>query len=645
MSIETKIETKIKTKEFAFKFESAERADQAAQSFNYLPFLFLSKLQDTSDINNNTSGNTINPNNIIYVKLHNSRFLPEIELCCDDSSGNFFTDLYPLDHDTLLSIFVKSNSNITLPIRMDFRITEFETVKSDSSPKLNYLIKGIINLDDLHYTNYEVFPKTTSYNVLKDIALKMNLGFVSNVVGSDDEMTWINPSETYIDFIRDTTNRSYIDENSFVWTFIDFYYRLNYMNIGLELTTTTPELQNFSSIPLTKNDQEANTNTSKINVDKDGNTTIDYGGGNNIPAWKQAGMGPAIANVPTPDTTIPGPVSSSSVTTPPATNAAKPVELFLTNSSAAKSAPSKYISNFYLINRSYKVNLDKSYRMKVTWYKKDENTTCRDFLNDIESTESNIKPLYDYNSELYNENINDEYYLGKLESDNVHKYYAVSKAINEFNLDNLEKMKMVVTINQTNFDIKRFQNLRIDIYNINDMFSSDSDKKVTDIQPDNKTSEKKNEKLSGYWLVTGINYIFRRSGGMAQEMTLVRRDLNGVNDYIAKPTQCTECAKQKSGDESGSGNVENMSVGGSQDQKNSYIGIDPTGNPTLNLVGETPAWIQAGMGNTGSVIGTYNGATYITPTPTPVNLADEVNPNAASGLYAPPSNQGNYIKK
>ena len=34
-----------------------------------------------------------------------------------------------------------------------------------------------------------------------------------------------------------------------------------------------------------------------------------------------------------------------------------------------------------------------------------------------------------------------------------------------------------------------------------------------------------NEKLSGFWLVTGINYLYRRTGVVSQEITLVRRDL------------------------------------------------------------------------------------------------------------------------
>ena len=35
-----------------------------------------------------------------------------------------------------------------------------------------------------------------------------------------------------------------------------------------------------------------------------------------------------------------------------------------------------------------------------------------------------------------------------------------------------------------------------------------------------------NTRLSGYWFVTGINYLYKRSGGVEQEITLQRRELS-----------------------------------------------------------------------------------------------------------------------
>ena len=81
---------KIKLKELSLKLNDATSADILVQSFNYVPYIFISKVNDPK-----INGTTVDPKDIIYVKLHNSKFLPEIELCCDDSKGILFNDLYP----------------------------------------------------------------------------------------------------------------------------------------------------------------------------------------------------------------------------------------------------------------------------------------------------------------------------------------------------------------------------------------------------------------------------------------------------------------------------------------------------------------------------------------------------------------------
>jgi len=443
--IEVKEKAKIKTKEFEFDLKDDAKIKQFVDSFEYVPFLYLSKLYSQS-------GNTLDPKDIVYVKLFNNKFLPEIEISCYDSTGIFFTDLYPFDHDSLISIFVKSSSELNLPIRMDFRVTEFETVKSSSTIDkrqiLKYLIRGILDVDNLHYVNFEA-RKGTSYEILKNIALEMNLGFATNVADSEDDMTWINPGLSYLNFIAEITEIAYIQEDSFVWTFIDFYYNLNYINIELELNQNLKEQQTFTTPALIKQQEE------------------------------------------------------------------ELVNLYLTNNPAFMET-NKFIDKFNLINQSYKINLEKAYKYIARWYNKDENKVYREELNDIETNDDNLRPLYDYDSEIFERNFDGEY-IGKIDEDNVHEHYPITKSINKFNLQNIEKLKMIVTLPQINFDIKRFQNVRVEIYNINDVFSSGSnDSPIDNI----------NESLSGYWFVSGINYLYRRSGGVAQEITLIRRDLN-----------------------------------------------------------------------------------------------------------------------
>ena len=439
---------KIKLKELTLKLNDPISADILVQSFNYVPYIFISKNNDP-----NIKGTTVDPKDIIYVKLHNSKFLPEIELYCDDSKGILFNDLYPFDHDTILSIFVKSSSENTMPIRMDFMITSFETAKGEiSSNNFKYLIKGILNVDELFFTKYES-RKGTSYEVIKGIASELNLGFASNVQSSEDSMTWINCSDTYPEFIKDVTKYSFISKDAFVWTFIDFQYNINYINIQLEMND------------FIKNEKGTATNSQIIKDDEEKN-----------------------------------------------------INLYLTNNTAFNMTNS-YISKFNLVNQSLKVNLERFYQVSSTWYDKGNNTIYKEFIKELGTEHEELRDLTDRTSQLYQENVNDEYFTGKIDTDkNVHAFYSLAKVANKFHLDGMEKMKMIVILNQVNFSIKRFQNIRVEIYNSDDLFSSAANTK--------SSLDNINVRLSGFWFVTGINYLYRRSGGVEQEVTLQRRELS-----------------------------------------------------------------------------------------------------------------------
>lgn len=457
MAIKNIISSKIKTKNFSFQLNDELSTSLFVQSLEYLPFVYISKLYDEDNHPDNDKepidGTTIDPRDIIYVKLYNNSFLPEIEIYCDDSKGILFNDLFPFDHDTIINIFVKSNSELLMPIRMDFRVTNYETIKSDENRDIyKYLIKGILNIDDLHYTRYES-RKDTSYNVIKDLAIQMDLGFSSNIDNSDDKMTWINPSNTYLNWIQDITDYAWVSEDSFIWTFIDFLYNINYVDIQKELNESN-------------SNEEAPFSNKMINKDLEDN-----------------------------------------------------IYLYLTNNTAFKMT-NIYINKFNLINQSFNINLEKSYKMKTTWYNKNNNIIYKKFIKEFSTNEKNnqLKNLYDENSAIYCENINDEYFSGKLDLDNVHENYFLAKETNKYSLLDLEKVKMVVTLNQVNFSIKRFQTIKIEIYNTQDLFSSDANIK--------KPLDNLNVRLSGFWLVTGINYLYKRSIGIEQEIILMRRDLN-----------------------------------------------------------------------------------------------------------------------
>lgn len=448
--------SKIKTEKIFFKLSDKESAERMIQSFDYVPYVYIKKIDDP--IEPKFDGTNIDPQDINYVKLFNNKFLPEIELSCYDSKGILFNDLYPFDHDTLLCIFVKSNSENTMPIRMDFRVTEYETTKSGDYSQLKYLIKGILNVDELHYTKFEAYDDT-SFNVLKKLALNFNLGFATNISNSNDKMKWINPAIPYLEFINNVSKHSYISDDSFIWTFIDFYYNLNYVDIQKEM------------IEFNKDEESMGTDKK---FDKDAEE--------------------------------------------------KNVSQYLTNNIAFNMS-NKYIFKFNLVNQSLKTNLNTGYNAASRWYNSKNFTVYKEKLKELQNDQTKLSKgegdtliqLIDKDSDISKNNFKKSY-LGKLDPDNCHEKYCYAEVLNDYNIFNMDKMKMQIYLRQINFDIKRFQNIKVEIWNIGDVLSKKAAKKAP--------LQNINERLSGYWYVTGINYLYRKNGGHEQEITLMRRDLS-----------------------------------------------------------------------------------------------------------------------
>jgi len=146
-----------------------------------------------------------------------------------------------------------------MPIRMDFKIIDYNIIKNNiESNDKKFHFKGILDIEELHYTIFESYKKTTSYNVLLELSKKLGLGFATNITNTDDNMTWINPSNTYLEFINNITEHAYINDNTFVWSFIDFYYNLNFVDIEKELGEKPKDVQSTNLNFITDKDEDEN---------------------------------------------------------------------------------------------------------------------------------------------------------------------------------------------------------------------------------------------------------------------------------------------------------------------------------------------------------------------------------------------------
>lgn len=165
-------------------------------------------------------------------------FIPSLAMSFIDEEDVFTGDLAITNGD-IVSFYVKSTKKTLKPIRIDFYITK-STPLSFKDPsgelRVEFTIKGIIHIPELWKEFSDSFPGS-SYKTLQTIADELDLGFASNIDNTKDgeDMKWISPFQTYKEFIKEVTNFSYINDDSFQTSFIDFYYNLNFVEVNREI--------------------------------------------------------------------------------------------------------------------------------------------------------------------------------------------------------------------------------------------------------------------------------------------------------------------------------------------------------------------------------------------------------------------------
>jgi len=166
--------------------------------------------------------------------IDTSGFLPEIHIkfTLGKSPNVALTQRIPKDGDRM-NVFIKARNDAFKPIRNDYLITNVETTKGadaqgHGSAIIVYGELFIPTLNDEIITSYN----GTTYDVLQQIAEKLEIGFATNETETDDEQTWICANDNYKNFIKHICSSSWKDENSFFKCFIDVYYHLNFINVN-----------------------------------------------------------------------------------------------------------------------------------------------------------------------------------------------------------------------------------------------------------------------------------------------------------------------------------------------------------------------------------------------------------------------------
>ena len=442
-------------KELSFNYgnEASERdAEYYANMMGKYPYLQLG-----DDI--------IETNNTVNIFLYNDQFLPKIEVHFYDSTHRYSDKNFPTDNE-ILSLFIRSTSEILMPVRMDFKILSFNLLKQKDglNNKTLYSIIGVLNVNNLYFRNFKSY-EDSSINVLKQIARESELGFATNISSTNDKMVWINPGKSNLKFIQNIVEYSYISDTTYTYAFIDFYYNLNYIDIESCLNDDISEQLGITSV-----------------------------GG----IYKQ---------------------ESDEIVS----------DLILTNSEN-DAGNNKYINKFNLNNSSLDVNLEIGYKSLLTYFDRNGNTIYKIITDSISYTGDQnekiiLKGNVDEITEMSDRVINNDN-LGRIDTDNVHKNYIYAKYQNVKNLKSLQKIKVRVTLLLNNYNLYRFQKIMIRFYKNADITG---DFKPVNQNSTDDYENILNKRLSGEWIITAINYTFDKINGFKQEVSLTRRDL-GFND-------------------------------------------------------------------------------------------------------------------
>lgn len=403
------------------------------------------------------NGILIQPALIESLYLKSNEFLPTLQMYFRDDTGEMISNAFALDN-TIISVLIdsrtKDNSMASKlrPIRIDFKITEFNHVEDENL----FYIQGIMNIDGLYIQDIKAYDKT-SFECLKELCSIIKIGMFSNIENTNDKMKWLNMSIENYTFIKDVTKRAYKTDNSFFTSFVDFYYNLNFIDVEQCLT----EELTHKTI----------TTTFGEGINESDSQYID--------------------------------------------------DLYIIPKKYIDSRANNTYSSFEVMNQSTKISLNNGYRNIVHYYDRTGNWDNKGgtFLRFVVETNTDnkgiiLKSLPKDNNGFFKSN-SKKTYMQPLDVDNTHKNFNFAYILNEYNNAEIEKILIKVTLNAPNFNFYKFQRILVYVMTI--------------------TLGKEqylNQRLTGYWIIKEINFLYTNTEGIVQELILNKRELSAKDLII-----------------------------------------------------------------------------------------------------------------
>lgn len=443
------------------------------------------------------NGKSFSETDVRRLEINCNDKIPTISLVIMDTAGTFDSDSTPRDGD-VISIRIAARQQDTFrDIRIDFDIDEVSGPPNRDLEKASngskYSMEGTMKIPTMHSEGCASY-EGTSREQIEEFATKLKLGLATNIDMADDKMKALSACQPNIEFLNNLVEHSYIGEDSFQTYCIDPYYNICFVDINALLNSEEGLDETFVNMG--------------IDFDEDGEDQ-----------------------------------TSNKIESPN----------ILTNA-ANMNSTNTFIESYSLVNNAGSLSKKNGYKRKMMYYEPGVGVVAHeleplasDDMKDIEEPLKGRRGEDRYTKEVKSK------YVGRLpiqsdDSPGTHLNYSYSAISNQQNLDEMNKMKLVVNLKTFNPGIHIWQKIPIQILKsgFTQMSSAQGINKAKEekgFETDQETEAEhvselgtdqiKDEFLSGFYVIAGIIYRYKESTGITQELTLLRREwpsrLNNLN--------------------------------------------------------------------------------------------------------------------
>lgn len=431
--------------------------------------------------------------------------IPTINATIIDTRGTLDVDNIPRDGDVISVRIAARQQDTFRDIRIDFDIDEVSGPPTRDLEKATkgakYTFSGTMKIPTMHSEGCASY-EGTSREQIEEFATNLKLGLATNIDSADDNMKALNACQPNFEFLNNLVEHSYIGEDSFQTYSIDPYYNICYVDVNALLNSEEGVDETFVNF--------------EIDFDEDGE--------------EQSSNKIQMSNI-------------------------------LTNASSMN-ATNTFIESYNLINNSGALSKRNGYKRKMIYYENDSEGIVAHELEPLAS--ENMKDIEEplkgrRGEDRYQQEVKSKY-VGRLpiqsdEAPNVHLNYSYSAISNKQNIDEMNKMKLEITLKTFNPGIHLWQKIPVQIMKggfaqitAQQQTNKDKDEKGFDTDQelesenvnDLNVDQVRDEFLSGYYIIGGIIYMYKPSTGITQKLTLLRREWPSRMSEINEETLAEE---------------------------------------------------------------------------------------------------------